>query len=246
MATVNTLLKIALLALIMMLSAGCATTQQAEGVNDPLEGYNRAMFAANGMLDTVILKPVTVVYDTILPPPINQGITNFFSNLNEISVIFNDLAQFKFQQAWEDTGRFLLNSTVGVAGIFDIAGMAGLEKHHEDFGQTLAVWGVESGPYLILPIFGPSSTRDVFRFATYAYTDPVGHINDVPTRNRLWGLNFVDHRAALLSADKVLEEAALDKYVYVREAYLQYRMNLVHDGEPPETAEDAEFDVFED
>jgi len=245
MSFINTQLKIALLAVMLLLS-GCATTQQVEGVNDPLEGYNRAMFAANGLLDKVILKPVTTVYDTIIPPPINQGITNFFSNLNEISVVFNDLAQFKFRQAYEDTGRFLLNSTVGVAGIFDIATMAGLEKHHEDFGQTLAVWGVDSGAYLILPLLGPSSSRDVFRFATYAYTDPVGYLNDVPLRNELWGLNFVDHRAALLGADNILEEAALDKYEYVREAYLQYRQNLVYDGNPPETEEDEEFDVFED
>jgi phospholipid-binding lipoprotein MlaA len=242
MSTFTSLIKTSLLAITLLLS-GCATTQHSEEVNDPLEGYNRAMYSFNDTLDRFIVKPVAKGYDAVLPDPISQGITNFFSNLNEIRTIVNDLLQFKFAQAADDTGRFLLNSTVGVAGIFDVAGHAGHEKNNEDFGQTLGVWGVGPGPYFVMPIFGPSTIRDgVGSFVDFNTTDPIAYIDHVPTRNQLYGLKFVNTRANLLSVEKVLDEAALDEYSYVRDAYLQRRLDLVYDGNPPE----EDFDVFED
>ena len=237
-------LKINLLAIIALLMSGCATTQQTDETYDPWEGYNRAMYSFNDAFDRTLLKPVAKGYDAILPDAISQAITNIFSNLNEITVIFNDLLQFKFSQAADDTGRFLLNSTVGVAGIFDVAGHAGHEKNNEDFGQTLGTWGFGPGPYFIVPLLGPRNVRDgVFGLAVNIWTEPVSYIDHVPTRNQLYGLWYVDTRANLLSVDKVIDEAAIDEYTYVRDAYLQHRQHLVYDGNPPE---DEDFDVFEE
>jgi len=223
------------------LLSGCATTSTSN-VNDPLEGYNRVMYSFNNTLDKVIIKPAAISYDAVTPDPIQKGVSNFFSNLNEITVIINDLLQLKFGQAFHDTGRFLLNSTVGVAGIFDIAGYAGHEKHNEDFGQTLAVWGVDSGPYFVVPFFGPRTVRDTFGLVADIYTDPVTYIDHTATRNAVTAVQVIDHRANLLGTKEVLDEATDDEYVFVRDAYLQRRQNLIYDGNPPE----EDFDVFTD
>jgi len=220
--------------------SGCATT--SEGVNDPFENYNRTMYSINDTLDKAIIKPAAQGYDAVLPDAIERVVSNFFSNLNEITVILNDLLQLKFGQAIDDTGRFLLNSTVGIAGIFDVAGYAGYESHDEDFGQTLGVWGVEQGAYIVLPFFGPSTTRDTVGLVGDIFTDPVTYVDDAGARNALVALKVLDARANLLGVEKVLEEAAEDKYSYVRDAYLQRRENLVYDGNPPE----EDFDVFSD
>ncbi len=234
-------IKVTLISVLALLS-GCATTNQANGVNDPLEGYNRAMYSFNDAVDRAIVKPVAKGYDAVVPDPISKGISNFFSNLNEITVILNDLLQLKFGQALHDTGRFALNTTVGFGGLFDVAGYAGYEKHDEDFGQTLGVWGIEPGPYVVLPFFGPRNFRDSFGLVGDIYTDPVTYVDDVPTRNALIATRIVDNRAGLLGASKVLSEATDDEYVYIREAYKQKRLNLVYDGKPPE----EDFDVFSD
>ncbi|MBL1320019.1 MAG: VacJ family lipoprotein [Methylophaga sp.] len=234
----NSFSRIGTLVAILLLS-GCATTSQSD---DPLEGYNRAMYSFNDLADRAVLKPVAKVYDAITPDPISRGISNFFSNLNEITVILNDLLQFKFDQAAHDTGRFLLNSTVGFAGIFDVAGYAGHTKNNEDFGQTLGAWGVEPGAYVVLPFFGPRNVRDSFGLVADIYTDPVVYIDDNGTRNAFAATRIIDSRASLLGAKNVLEEAALDEYIFVRDAYLQRRQNLVYDGNPPE----EDFDVFSD
>ncbi|PCJ30004.1 MAG: ABC transporter [Gammaproteobacteria bacterium] len=236
-----TSMKASLIAATLVLS-GCATTQYSADASDPLQGYNRAMYSFNDALDTVIIKPAAIGYDAVLPDPIQKGVSNFFSNLNEITVILNDLLQLKFGQAFHDTGRFMLNSTVGFAGIFDVAGYAGHEKHHEDFGQTLGVWGVEPGPYVVLPLFGPRNVRDSFGLVGDIYTDPVTYMTDAGARNAVTAVKIVNTRANLLGAGKVLEEAALDEYTFVRNAYLQRRQNLVFDGNPPE----EDFDVFSD
>ncbi|MDH5358104.1 MAG: VacJ family lipoprotein [Gammaproteobacteria bacterium] len=241
MSKLTMLIRINMLAIALIMS-GCATTQHSEGVNDPLEGYNRAMYKFNDLLDRAITKPAAKGYDAIVPDPISKGISNFFSNLNEITVILNDLLQLKFGQAFHDTGRFVLNSTVGVAGLFDVAGYSGYEKHDEDFGQTLGVWGVKPGPYFVLPFFGPRNIRDTFGLIGDAFTDPVNYLDDPATRNGLYALRIIDNRANLLSVEKVLDEAAIDEYSYVRGAYLQRRQNLVYDGNPPE----EDFDVFSD
>ncbi|HHA18141.1 MAG TPA: VacJ family lipoprotein [Methylophaga sp.] len=242
MPSFTSLLKVSLLAVTVLLSA-CATTQHAEEVNDPWEGYNRTMYSFNDTLDRFVAKPIAKGYDAVLPDAISQGVTNFFSNLLGIQVVFNDLLQFKFSQAADDAGYFLLNTTVGVLGIFDVAGHAGYKRGNEDFGQTLGAWGVGQGPYVVLPIIGPSTVRDgTGLLIDFNVTDPIAYIDHVPTRNRLYGAYFVDTRANLLGLEKVLDEAALDEYSYVRDAYLQRRQNLVYDGDPPE----EDFDVFED
>lgn len=240
MPKINILLRLGLITAILFLS-GCATTSQSD---DPLESYNRAMYSFNDTLDRAIIKPVAQGYDAVMPDPISQGITNFFSNLNEITVIFNDLLQFKFSQAAHDTGRFLLNSTVGFAGIFDVAGYAGHEKNNEDFGQTLAVWGVNSGPYIVVPLLGSTTFRDgAGWFVDFNITDPVAYVDHVPTRNQLYGTKLINTRANLLGIKKVIGKAAIDEYAYVRDAHLQRRQNLIYDGNPPE---DDDFDVFSD
>lgn len=239
MTTLTSIFRVGLLASILIVS-GCATTNQAGDVNDPLESYNRFMYKVNDTADTIIIKPAAKVYDAVLPDPISQGVSNFFSNLNEVTVILNDLLQLKFGQAFQDTGRFVLNSTVGIGGLFDVAGHAGYEKHDEDFGQTLGTWGFGPGPYLVLPIFGPRDFRDTVGLVGDYYTDPVTYVEGPGAQNAFRAVRAVDTRSNLLKAEKVLDEAALDEYTYVRDAYLQRRQNLVYDGNPPE----EDFDVF--
>lgn len=233
--------KIGIVAALLIMT-GCATTNQTAG--DPLEGYNRAMYKFNDAVDTAVLKPVAKGYDFVVPDPISQGVSNFFSNLNDITVIINDLLQGKFHQAYKDTHRFVVNTTVGVGGIFDVASLSGLNKNNEDFGQTLGVWGADPGAYIVLPFFGPRNVRDTFGLIGDMFTDPVMYVEGDDARWALIGTRVVDTRAQLLKAEKVLDEAALDEYSYVRDAYMQRRQNLVYDGNPP--LEDDEFDIFEE
>lgn len=245
MSNIRSFFRLSLLAGLLALLSGCATTNPQNGVNDPFQGYNRAMYKFNDVVDKAVLKPVAKGYVTVVPDPFRQGISNFFNNLNDITVIINDVLQGKMQQAFQDTGRFVLNTTVGVAGIFDIASMSGYYKNNEDFGQTLGVWGVDSGPYLVLPIFGPRTVRDSFGLVGDYYSDPVTYVEGPGARNAFRAVDLVQTRAGLLKAERVLDEAtAGDEYSYVRDAYLQRRLNLVHDGNPPVTEDD--FDIFED
>lgn len=241
MSTITSFFKTGLL-ISTLLITGCATTQHSAEVNDPLESYNRFMYSFNDKVDKAVFKPVAQGYNYVMPDPVNKSVSNFFSNLNEVTVIVNDILQFKFNQAIYDTGRFVTNSTIGVLGLFDIASMSGLEKHDEDFGQTLGYWGVDTGPYIVWPFIGPSNIRDTAGLVGDYYTDPVTYVKGPDARNPLLITRIVDKRANLLSAEKVLDEAATDEYSYVRDAYLQRRLNLVHDGNPPE----EEFDVFSD
>lgn len=233
--------KIGIVAALLVMT-GCATTNQTAG--DPLEGYNRAMYKFNDAVDTAVVKPVAKGYDVVVPDPISQGVSNFFSNLDDITVIINDLLQGKFYQAYKDTHRFVVNTTVGVAGIFDVASLSGLNKNNEDFGQTLGVWGADPGAYVVLPFFGPRNVRDTFGLIGDMFTDPVMYVEGDDARLAFVGTRVVDTRANLLKAEKVLDEAALDEYSYVRDAYMQRRQNLVYDGNPP--LDDDEFDIFED
>lgn len=234
----NPLSRVAVIVTTAFLSA-CATTSQS---NDPLEAYNRAMYSFNDFADQAVLKPVTKIYHAVTPDPISRGASAFFSNLNEVTVILNDLLQLKFSQAVDDTGRFLLNSTVGVAGIFDVASHAGYQRHNEDFGQTLGVWGFDSGPYIVLPFLGVSNVRDAFGLIGNAYTDPVSYIDHRIIINTVVATRIVNNRAGLLGTKNVLQEAALDEYIFVRDAYRQRRENFIYDGNPPE----EDFDVFSD
>ena len=216
------------------LLGGCATSGSAK---DPAEGFNRAVFAFNEGLDTILIRPVAKGYDAAMPLPARTGVSNFFGNIADIFIGVNNLLQGKPNQAASDGGRFLVNSTVGILGVFDIASEMGMEKHNEDFGQTFGRWGAGPGAYVVLPFFGPRDVRDTGGLVLDLATDPVGYVGHVPTRNTLSAVRIVDQRAALLPADKVIEEAALDKYSYIRDAYLQRRQNLVYDGNPPRDAD---------
>jgi phospholipid-binding lipoprotein MlaA len=238
----TTFFRMGMIAATLFLTAGCATTQQDQSeVNDPLEGYNRVMYSFNDTVDSAILKPVAQGYDFIMPSPVNKGVSNFFSNLNDITVVINDVLQFKFMQAFHDTSRFAINTTVGIVGLMDVASDFGYKKHNEDFGQTLGAWGLGTGPYIVLPLLGPNDLRDTVGLVGDHYTNPVTYVKGPAARNPFIITDVIDTRAGLLSAEKIVDEAAFDEYTFVREAYLQRRQNLVHDGNPPE-----EFDVFED
>lgn len=212
------------------LASGCATSGNPK---DPVEGFNRAVFAFNEGLDTVLIKPVAQGYDAALPMPVRTGVTNFFGNIADLFIGVNNVLQGKPDQALSDLGRVLINSTIGILGLFDIATEAGLEKHDEDFGQTFGRWGIGDGAYVVIPVYGPRTVRDTAGLVLDVTVDPVGNVSDVATRNSLLALRLIDNRADLLPADKVIEEAALDKYAYVRDGYLQRRRNLIHDGNPP-------------
>jgi phospholipid-binding lipoprotein MlaA len=225
----------AMLLLMVLFTAGCATSGGSE--KDPLEGYNRAMFAFNDGLDKVILKPVATGYDAVLPTPVRTGVTNFFGNIADVFIGVNNLLQGKVSTGAGDLGRVAVNTTIGLLGVFDVASKMGLEKHDEDFGQTFGRWGVGSGAYFVVPLFGPRTVRDTAGLVLDVAADPVGYVDHVPTRNTMLAVRAVNDRANLLPADKVIEEAALDKYSYVRDAYLQHRRSLVYDGNPPREAD---------
>lgn len=210
--------------------SGCATT--ANNPKDPFEGFNRVMFSVHEGID-VVVKPVAEGYDKVAPDPVKAGIGNFFGNIADIWIAVNNFLQGKPSDGFSDIGRVLVNSTVGIVGLIDVASEIGLEKHAEDFGQTLGTWGVEDGPYLFWPVIGPRNVRDTFGFVVDASADPVGHLEDVSVRNTLMGIRFIDLRASLLPADKVVEQAAFDKYNYIRNAYFQNRRSVIHDGNPP-------------
>lgn len=215
--------------------AACATTEGGNAGNDakdPYENFNRAMFAVNEGIDTVV-KPVAQAYDTAAPLPVKAATGNFFGNISDIWTALNNLLQGKPDQAFSDIGRVLVNTTVGIGGVFDVASEMGLEKHSEDLGQTLGKWGVSDGPYFFWPIIGPRTMRDTVGWGVDVSTDPVWRLNNVPVRNSLVGIRFIDTRAGLLAADKVVEEAAFDKYTYIRDAYLQHRRNEIYDGNWP-------------
>jgi phospholipid-binding lipoprotein MlaA len=216
---------------------GCATT--ATNPADPWEGFNRGVFAFNDSVDRHVVKPVAQGYVKVTPSFVRTGIGNFFGNLKDAWTSVNQLLQGKPREAILDAGRVMLNTTLGVAGFIDVATIAGCEKHEEDFGQTLAVWGVPSGPYLVLPLFGPSSARDgpakVVDPTWWAYKDAV---NNEPVYWATLTLDAVHTRASLLSAEKVLDEAALDKYSFVRDAWRQRRRSQVYDGNPPAEPEE--------
>lgn len=218
-----------LFALIAALTlTGCAT-----GTNpaDPYESFNRSVYKFNDTLDRTIAKPVAQGYEKVMPTIGKVMVNNFFSNLDDVVVTANDLLQLKIRQAASDGIRVIFNSTIGVFGLFNVT--TRLEKHHEDFGQTLGYWGMGPGPYLMLPILGPSDLRDSAGLVVDTVPGPIGKITPVATRNELYILEQINLRGQLLDAEKVMDEASLDKYDFLRNAYLQHRLNLVYDGDPP-------------
>lgn len=213
--------------------SGCATTGGANP-EDPLQPINRAIFAFNDTFDEFLLKPVAEGYRAALPELVRTGVTNFFSNIEDVWIGANNLLQGKPEQALQDLLRVVINTIFGIGGLMDVAYDEGLDKHNEDFGQTLGRWGIGSGPYLVLPFLGPSTLRDgVALVGVDNAVDPVWTIDRVSTRNSLYAVRAVNTRAGLLDAARVIEQAALDKYRFVRDAYLQRRRNLIYDGDPP-------------
>ena len=237
----NTFTRLRLLLSVLLFSLvlqGLATVEGPTDPEDPFESFNRAVYTFNDTLDKAILKPVAQGYNAALPNPVNKGVSNFFSNLDDVVVVFNDLLQLKIGQALSDTARVFFNSTIGIFGLIDVASGMDLPKHDEDLGQSFGYWGIDTGPYLVIPFLGPSDIRDAVGRVGDAYVDPLNDITPDGTRNGLLLLEGVDIRAGLLSASKVLKEAALDEYLFVRDAYLQRRENLVYDGDPPKPSFD--------
>lgn len=212
------------------LLGGCATSGNPK---DPIEGYNRAMFSFNEGIDKAIVKPIAQGYDAALPTPVKTGVSNFFGNVADVFIAVNNLLQGKLPEAVSDVGRFAINTTVGILGFMDIASEMGLDKHDEDFGQTFGRWGVGPGAYVVIPFLGPRTARDTVGLVLDVKADPVANYPHVSTRNTLLAVRVESERAELLPADKVIEEAALDKYSYIRDGYMQRRRNLIYDGNPP-------------
>lgn len=223
----------------IVLISGCSSTP-ARNTADPFEPFNRSVYKFNDGLDKTVVKPAAKGYDAIMPEPGKIMVSNFFSNLDDLIVTANDLLQLKFRQAASDGARFLFNSTFGVFGLFEVTSR--LEKHNEDFGQTLGYWGIGSGPYIVLPILGPSTFRDGVGLYADGRPSKLRRIKHMRTRNQMYLTKGVNRRAQLLDQEKVLDEAALDRYAFIRDAYLQRRQSLVYDGNPPREKYDLEED----
>lgn len=213
--------------------AGCASGPGANPA-DPLEPLNRSVYKFNDALDRAVLKPVATVYQESTPPLVRKGVGNFFSNLEDAWSFVNSVLQLKGEAAAENLTRFWVNTLLGLGGILDVASEMQIPRHPEDFGQTLGRWGVGPGPYVVLPILGPSTVRDTVALPVDFRGDAVAQVEDVPTRNTLIGVRAVHQRARLLRAESLMEGAALDRYSFLRDAYLQHRRNAVYDGDPPE------------
>jgi phospholipid-binding lipoprotein MlaA len=242
----RTILRLGVAAAALAVVSGC-TTMRSPDARDPWEAANRATFEFNQGFDDVLLKPVAEGYRFVMPSPARTAVTNFFANLKDPWIALNQLMQGKVRLAIDDLGRFVWNSTFGLLGLIDVASDMGLPKHNEDFGQTLAVWGADFGPYLVLPILGPSSVRDGLGLIPDAYAYLPWQIpkwadfnHRVTWQWSLTGLDLVQTRANLLDATSLLEEAALDRYAFVRNAYFQRRRYLIYDGEPPPLPADKE------
>ena len=218
-----------------MLALFVAQTPAYAQDQDPLETYNRAIYSFNDTVDKALLKPLAQTYKAVTPEFVDEGVTNFFGNLGDVITLANNLLQFKLDMAAQDSVRIVLNSTFGVLGFFDVATPLGIAKNQEDFGQTLGVWGVPQGPYLVLPLLGPSTLRDATgRIVDMQPETAPRYTHDEAVRNGALALNVVDTRASLLGATRLLDDIALDRYSFLRYAYLARRLNQVYDGNPPE------------
>ena len=228
-----------LLVLLLLASANFAISEEIQKV-DPLEGINRVFYELNfNLLDPVIIKPIAIIYDQTTPKPVRRVLRNFFSNLDEVPSLVNNVLQGKFGQAGNNAGRFLMNTTIGLGGFFDVAEKAGLQPgEDEDFGQTLAVWGIPAGPYLMLPFFGPSTLRDAPSNFVDSLFDPFSYNNQLSVRVAIKGIDLIALRADLLGIDDVISG---DEYLFIRDVYLQNREYVISDG-----AIDDDFDDLDD
>jgi phospholipid-binding lipoprotein MlaA len=216
----------------LLLAMGAIGAARAQ-VYDPLEPMNRVIFNINDTLDRNVGKPVAQAYVDVVPRLVRTGVSNVFGNISDAFSAVNNLLQGKKEPFGNDLGRVLVNTTFGLGGIFDIASEANIEKYGEDFGQTLGWWGLGTGPYLVLPILGPSNVRDATGLVAQGFIDPVFQVTPAANAWELAGVRALDTRASLLGTDDLVQGAALDKYIFTRSAYTQRRRSLVYDGKPP-------------
>lgn len=231
------------LVMVALLLSACATGPNANP-RDPMEPFNRGVYGFNDAVDRAVIKPVATAYRDVLPSPVRTGVSNFFNNLQDLWSFVNNTLQLKGEGAGNSIVRFGVNTVFGLGGLIDIASEMRIERHTEDFGQTLGRWGMGAGPYMVLPFVGPSTLRDTAALPVDMAGNVVSNLDHVPTRNSATVLNMVGRRAQLLDATRMLDEVALDPYAFTRDAYLQRRRNQVYDGNPPdddadESASDA-------
>ena len=225
--------------LLSHLLVGCATIPADERVpEDPLQGLNQTIFKFNAGVDKVVLKPAAKTYQAIMPDIAETGVSNFFSNINDVPTALNNLLQGKFKAAGTDSLRFLLNTTAGIGGLIDVASDAGLPKHNEDLGQTLGVWGVPSGPYLMLPFLGPSTLRDGVGSTADFFLDPIYYVDESSVTDRLRIPELLDTRSGLFEVEELIDSGLYDNYERMREVYLTTRARDIVDGEEQEDAGD--------
>jgi phospholipid-binding lipoprotein MlaA len=225
----------ALLAVVLL--QGCASVPSPDP-RDPMESWNRGVYGFNDALDRAVVKPVATVYRGVLPQWMRSGVGNFFNNLEDVWSIVNNALQFRGRDTGDSIGRVMVNTTIGIVGLLDVASELNIERHTADFGLTLGRWGVGAGPYVVLPLLGPTTMRGVVALPVDWKGNLVNQVTDEATRYGLVGLDLVDTRAKYLQAGSVVEEAALDQYSFIRDSYLQRQRNRVYDGNPPE--EDTE------
>lgn len=228
--------RLAGMASLVVLQA-CATVANPDP-RDPLESFNRGVFGFNDALDRAVIKPVATVYRDATPYWMRKGVNNFFGNLTDVWSIFNNAIQLRAQDTGDSLGRVLINSTIGLGGLFDVASDLNIERHTSDFGLTLGRWGIAPGPYIVLPLLGPYTLREVVALPIDQQGNLVNQVTDAQSRDGLTVLNVVDMRAQYLTAGEVMEGAALDKYSFTRDSYLQRQRSRVYDGNPPD--EDSE------
>jgi phospholipid-binding lipoprotein MlaA len=225
----------AAIGLATALVAGCAATPSRV---DPFEPMNRAFYQVHDAVDTAVMRPAIQVYTDVVPQPIRQAVSNFFNNIDDLISAVNDLLQWDLDRLGNDLGRVTLNTGWGLGGLVDIASMLGIERGNQDFGLTFGKWGFDQGPYLFVPLFGPTTFRDGAGWITRLFVGPVGFIPDVPLRNSIYGVGAVDLRAQVTEASAIVDTAALDRYIFIRNAYLQRRRYLLYDGKPPPEPEE--------
>ena len=233
----SALLRLGLLGLALLMTA-CASGPAANR-RDPLEPFNRGVFQFNDSLDRAVIKPVATAYRDVLPSPIRTGVGNFFNNLQDAWSFVNNALQLKAEYAGNSLVRFGVNSVFGLAGVLDIATEMQIERHTKDFGHTLGYWGISPGPYLVLPLLGPSTLRDTAALLVDYQGNLLSEVQHIPTRNSATALKLVDRRAQLLQASAMLDQVALDPYTFTRDAFLQRRQSSIYDGNPPDEADEV-------
>ncbi|TXH89116.1 MAG: VacJ family lipoprotein [Rhodoferax sp.] len=221
------------LVLCVLVLSGCASVPNPDA-RDPWESWNRGVFGFNDAVDRGLLQPVATGYQKVTPTLVQKGVSNFFNNLTDMWSVVNNALALKGRETGDSIGRVLVNTTVGLLGVVDVASDLGIDRHTADFGLTLARWGIGNGPYMVLPLLGPSTLRDTAGLPVDNWGNPINQFGDESTRTGMTVLKVIDTRAQLLGAGRVMDGAALDKYTFMRDAYLQRRRNQVYDGNPPD------------